>query len=333
MLNLFYEEPDPDRWMPFDRHLRRVVRRLVRGKPQPGGHARVFINLCAGLDHLGIPYRINDYAHARRHPDELVCIIGKPFVLDKVEWKNPILFGAAGYSHPLDDPKLLRRKPVRQILVPGPWMQTMCSPFWGGAVAVWPVGIDTHFWQLSSELEKRTDVLLYDKVRWEHDAFERSLIEPIRSHLRANRRSFLEIRYGHYREEQLHQALRQCRSMIFLCEHETQGIAYQQALACGVPIFAWDRSGYWQDPAYYPDKVRFSPVTSVPYWDDRCGDTFADLTEFEAGWNEFWNAVLDTAYRPRDYIVENLTLEKCAANYLAIAANVLPQRAHDRIEA
>mgnify|MGYP003341570386 FL=1 len=49
-LNIFYEEPDPDRWVPYDRYPRRLVRRLVRGPAQPGGAMRVFLNLCAGLD-------------------------------------------------------------------------------------------------------------------------------------------------------------------------------------------------------------------------------------------------------------------------------------------
>src|SRR5438309_1531345 len=79
---------------------------------------------------------------------------------------------------------------------------------------------------------------------------------------------------------EFHAALEQCRTMRLLCEHETQGIAYQQALSCNVPILAWERSGYWQDPAYYPDKVKFAPVTSVPYWDDRCGRTFKNAGEF-----------------------------------------------------
>ena len=65
------------------------------------------------------------------------------------------------------------------------------------------------------------------------------------------------------------------RAMIFLCEHETQGIAYQQALSCGVPILAWDRGGHWQDPACFPPWSMGNPVTSVPYWDERCGRTFA----------------------------------------------------------
>ena len=53
-LNLFYEEPDPDRWFLFDRYPRQILRRLVRGKPRPGGQTRVFLNLCAGLDKLSI---------------------------------------------------------------------------------------------------------------------------------------------------------------------------------------------------------------------------------------------------------------------------------------
>jgi glycosyltransferase involved in cell wall biosynthesis len=73
------------------------------------------------------------------------------------------------------------------------------------------------------------------------------------------------MRYGYYREGDFLAVLSQCRTMIFLCEHETQGIAYQQALSCNVPILAWDRGGPWQDPAYFPDKVVFEPVTSVPY--------------------------------------------------------------------
>jgi hypothetical protein len=106
--------------------------------------------------------------------------------------------------------------------------------------------------------------------------------------------------------------------MIFLCEHETQGIAYQQALSCDVPIFAWDRGGYWQDPGYYPQRVRFAPVSSVPYWDARCGAKFQDIGEFANAWEVFWARYRNSRYSPRDYILEELTLEKCAKRYVEI---------------
>jgi len=322
--NLFYSEPNNDRWLPYDRYPRALVRRLVRGRPRPGGQMRVFLNLCEGLRRLGVPFRVNDYRFARAHPDALVCIIGKPFVLDRVKWRNPILFGAAIYSHPLDDPNLLKRLPVKKVLVPGPWMKEMCRPYWGDAVEVWPVGIDTDAWHPTPTTEKDTDVLLYDKVRWDHDRYTQSLIDPIRLFLRQRGISFREIRYGYYREEEFKDALRKCRAMIFLCEHETQGIAYQEALSSGVPIFAWDRGGPWQDPSYYPDRVAFGPVTSVPYWDERCGMRFKDWLEFEVMWDEFWRATEEKKFRPRDYILEHLTLERAADHYLQIAKSLQP---------
>lgn len=315
-LNLFYEEPEGDRWVTFDRYPRRVLRRVVRGRPRPGGQMRVFLNLCAGLERLGVTYRVNDFRHAARNPGEVVGIIGKPHVLDKADWKNPILFGAAVYSHPSDDPGLLARLPVKKILVPGEWMRQMCEPQWGGRVKAWPVGIDTRAWAPAPPDEKEIDVILYDKVRWEHDDFERELIAPIVSELGRRKLRHATLRYGFYREEDFRRLLGRSRMMIFLCEHETQGIAYQQALACGVPILAWDRGGYWQDPSYYPRKVQFGPVSSVPYWDERCGMKFTAFEDFAEKLGEFLDRHARREFSPRDYVLENLTLEKCAEQYV-----------------
>jgi glycosyltransferase involved in cell wall biosynthesis len=330
-LNLFYEEPEGDRWLPFDRYPRRVIRRMVRGKPRVGGQQRVFLNLCAGLNKLGVEYRVNDYRHIQRHPEELACIIGKPHVLDKIPWKNPILFGAAVFSHPLSDPGLLKRLPIRKILVPGEWMRKMCEPYWGDKVAAWPVGIDTERWKPFSEKQKAetlkteikaTDFLFYDKVRWEHEGFESSLIQPIRDELSQRGLSFQEIRYGFYEEDEFERQLHRCKAMIFLCEHETQGIAYQQALSCGVPILAWDRGGFWQDPEFYPHKVKFEPVSSVPYWDERCGIKFRDAAEFPEKLGQFLERLNAGVFKPRDFILENLALEKCAQSYVNIVRAV-----------
>ncbi len=321
-LNLFYAEPDDDRWLPFDRYPRRILRRLIRGKRRPGGQTRVFLNLMAGLEEIGVPYRVNDFRHARSHPQELACIIGKPFLLDKMEWKNPILFGASVFSHPIDDPHLFERRPVRKVLVPGPWMQTMCEPYWGSRVEAWPVGIDTSLWQPANRVEKSVDVLLYIKVLWDQPLQESHLVDPIRAALKAGGQSHVELRYGHYKEEEYHEALRRCRSMIFLCEHETQGIAYQQALSCDIPILAWDQGGVWRDPSYYPDRVVFGPVTSVPYWEERCGRRFTDAHDFPQQWQQFREGVDRGCYQPRSYILDNLTLAKCAQRYLEIARGV-----------
>lgn len=323
-LNIFYEEPDRDRWLAFDRYPRRAIRRAIRGKRQPGGQERVFLNLRTGLDKLGVEYRVNDYNYARKYPDEVACIIGKPHVLDKQKWANPIVFGAATFSHPVENPDLLARYPtIWKILVPGEWMKRMWQPYYSDLVEAWPVGIDTDRW-MPSLAPKPVDFLIYNKVRWHFDKFESELIRPVEAELRKRHLSFIEIRYGDYREEEYEGRLHQCRAMIFLCEHETQGIAYQQALSAGVPILAWDRGCYWQDPAFYPHRVKFGPVSSVPYWDDRCGVRFTDAAEFPEKLDEFLKALTKKQFAPRNYILENLTLETCASRYVEIVNSVCP---------
>lgn len=321
VLNLFYLEPDPDRWVLGDRFPRKAIRRLVRGPRRPGGQTRVYLNLRAGLDLIGVPYRVNDFKHAMAHPDELVCIIGKPFVLDLKEWRNPILFGAATFSHPLEDPEIFERLPVQHILVPGPWMERMCKPYWGERVQAWPVGIDTRRWRPGPK-ERDVDVLLYDKVLWNREDRVCTVLEPIREILARRGLRVAMLRYGAYREEEYEALLKRSRSMIFLCEHETQGIAYQQALSCDVPILAWDREGFWEDPAFYPHLVRFGPASSVPYFDQRCGERFRDLEDFEGKLDLFSGALGEGRYRPREFVEERLTLEGCARDYRDIATSV-----------
>jgi len=106
--------------------------------------------------------------------------------------------------------------------------------------------------------------------------------------------------------------------MIFLCEHETQGIAYQQALSMNIPILAWDHGGFWQDPEFYPQRVNFSPVTSVPYWSDQCGLRFKNITTFAKSLDQFVKNLNKKKFKPRKYVYENLNLKLSAKKYLDI---------------
>lgn len=319
-LNLFYAEPEGDRWLPFDRYPRRLIRRIVRGPHRPGGQMRVFLDLMAGLDRLGHPYRVNDYRHARRNPDELCCVLGKRHVLDNEPWRNPLLVGPCIHDHPVDDPELFQRRRVRRILVPGPWMRDMCRPYWHDAVQAWPVGIDTDRWTPAPDASKTVDFILYNKIRWDHARQETTLLQPIRDELARRGLSYVEMRYGSYQPPEFSHNLTRARGLIFVCEHETQGLAYQQALASGVPLLAWDHGGEWLDPNYHPRRVRYSPISSVPYWDGRCGEKFPDAANFPGALDRFLARRQGGEFDPRAYILENLTLEKCATTFIGHAA-------------
>lgn len=320
-LFLFYEEPDPDRWFPGDHIPRRFIRRLLRGHPQPGGVMRWFLNLQTGLDRLGIAYRLNDYAGLRRTPGAWAHVVGKPHVVKKIPPGHPIIYGPGIAAHPYED-DFWHTADLRLIVISCSWFKQMYDRDLPRPIptAVWPAGVEVDLWQPPATPPAATDILLYDKIRWQRDHFEPEWVLPITAALERQGRRVHHLRYGHYREEEYRALLQKVSAMVFLCEHETQGFAYLQALASGVPIFAWDRGGFWQDPSMYPQRVKFAPVTSVPYFDERCGERFADLSGFEAGLAGFLRKSDARAYRPREYVVENFDLARQAQAYLDLSA-------------
>jgi len=316
MIRVFYAEPEGDRWLPFDRYPRRLVRRLVRGRPSPGGMQRYYLNLLDGLERCGHSVAANDYRGARGNPREVVGVIGKGHLLRTVRWANPVVFGPAVPSHPLSDLSVFQVAPVRKILVSCDWLQKMYQGSLDVPVAVWAAGVDTYTWAPSEEIAKDIDVLVYDKIRWERARMEATLRDPILQELDRRGLRHCTIRYGEYREAEYQRTLARSKAMIFLVEHETQGFAYLQALASGVPLLAWDEGGLWRDPEFYPHRVQFDGVTSVPYWDDRCGVKFAGIAEFAAALDRLLGGLESGLFRPREYVLEHLGLEKCALNYV-----------------
>lgn len=322
-LNIFYEEPNPDRWIKYDRYPRKLIRQIVRGKEKPGSIMMVALRLMDGLDLLKIPYRFNDYKYIKNHPEEIACIVGKPHLLDDHIWQNPIVFGAGIFSHPISYPNLLTKHPnIKKVLVPGPWVRNMFTPYYGDEIVVsWPVGIDTEKWK-PTENTKSVEFLVYSKFLWDKEKNKLNFLRPILDILEHNKLSYEVITYGNYTHQSLTQGLERCNNAIFLCEHESQGMAYQQILSANVPILAWDREDVWLDPSFYPDKVKFSPTSSVPFWDKNCGVKFKNLQDFEMQLNLFLDKKTQGLFNPRAYILENLSLEKCAQHYFDIVTAV-----------
>lgn len=320
-INLFFEEIDPDRWVPFDRYPRRVVRFLVRGPARAHGARRVFLNLTAGLDRIGAPYRVNDFGHVKNNQEDLVCLLGQPHLLHRFEHHTPMMFGTALYNHPVDDEHLPRRHMLRQVLVPSDWVKVMFSKLWPDIVSVWPVGIDTDRWAPRSAGSKKTiDVVVYEKLFRDRDRFLVKLVEPIVADLRRRGLSVHYLRYGSYREHELMALSQTTRSMIYLSPHETQGLALEQMLSANVPVIAWDPGGDWQNLEYLLRGVRFSPVTTVPYWDERCGEKFTGDADFGDVFSRFWRGVETESYAPRQMILDSgLTLEAAAQAYTELA--------------
>lgn len=314
----YLPEPERDRWLKGDRWIRPIVRRIVRGRPRPGGLDKVFINLRLGLDRLGIPYEANLPFSSLRH-DDLLGVLGRGrHCLEGYHRRESLVAGIGLMTYPSEWPTLFTDYPVACYLQHSEWTAAIYRRYFGGRCEVWPVGIDTVGWQPRvGPGQKQTDFLIYDKIHWDRPRYEQELLRPIEAALGALGMTHLNLRYGEYGHGDYRNALDRCRAAIFLSPHESQGIACQEAMASGVPIFAWD-PGKVQDPERLLRGEPDIPSTSIPYFDERCGTSFTDFRAFKERLSSFAETVSRGLFAPRDYILENLTVEKCSQRFVDI---------------
>ena len=300
---IYFIETPSDRWVKGDHKWRAPIRRLVRGPTPVGGIKSVFMNLCLGLGKLGAPFEVNlPFAELRSRDRVGVVGLGRN-CLEGYRQSNPILAGVAIAAHPAEWPDLFEQFPVARYVVHCDWVKAMYERHYGPRVALWAVGIDTERWLPVAVGVKSVDFLVYDKVRWDHDRVHAAMVQPILSTLRRRGLSFETIRYSRYRPQDYAAALARARAMLFLCEHETQGLAYQEALSSDVPVLAWNPR-LWLDPWRFRYGETIVPATSVPFFNERCGRTFKGYPDFEAQLDEFLSALHAKNLAPRDYIFE-----------------------------
>lgn len=316
MVLLFYQDCDRDSWFRNDRYLKRAFRpvhRLFTRKQTVSGFYVWWSLLVRALRSQGYDVRCNDYRLARQYPEHPVGLVGYPWILNNWSLDNPALLGPGFYDHPRMNPRVMEDPRYRGYLVTCDWMKRMFEPFYAGRCLEWRAGMDLHQWTDTRHLKKDVDLLIYDKIRWNRDHYVPKLLEPIQEHLDRHGRSYRVIRYGLYDHAFYRRALREARAMIFLCEHETQGMAYQEALASNLPLLAWE-NGFWLDPRrpqFDPEPV---PATSVPYFSPECGEKFRGAVDFGSTFDRFW-ANRDT-YTPRSYVERELSFAKSAELYI-----------------
>ncbi|MGI5865677.1 MAG: WecB/TagA/CpsF family glycosyltransferase [Myxococcales bacterium] len=322
---LFYREPIKDTLVPYDRYLRKAVRPLykrLRGDQKVTGFQVQFLALVKALRLAGCRVEVNNYRLARRHPVHPVGLAGYPDILDGWELPNPAVIGPGMLDHPKLRPDLMKDPRFRYYIVTCDWMRDLFAPYYGDTLVPWYGGIDLEKWPDQRQKPKSLDVLVYDKVRWDMKVREHELVEPILRWLDQKGSSWHRLRYRGYQHSSYRKLLGQARAMLFLCEHETQGFAYQEAMASNVPVLAWD-NGLWCDP----HRLRFGhapvPATSVPYFSAECGERFRGWDDFPEKAELFWSRL--ASYEPRRYVARELSFEGSAQLYLRYYRSLMPE--------
>jgi lysophospholipase L1-like esterase len=314
---LFFGDVERDALVPGDRAARRLarqVRHALAHRQRHSGFTVAFQALCRALSRAGYRVVVNDAALARANPHHPIGIAGYPHILERWDLPNPAVLGPGLFDHPGLAPHLQGDPRFVSYLVPEGWMSDLFRRSWGDFCRPWHAGVDLSSWPSFRAAPKDIDALVYAKFLWGRAHGDRVLLAPLLASLERRGLRAHVLRYGAYEPGEYRALLRRSRAMIYLCEHETQGIACAEAMACDVPVLAWDQ-GRWLDPV----RLRFGdadvPASSVPYFDARCGDRFAGPEDLDAALDRFFPSL--DGYTPRAFVADRLSLDRSAQLYVA----------------
>src|SRR5271165_3138322 len=274
---LFFENRDRDTFVRGDRNLRRRLRKTVElfrpNRQRISGFEMSFKLLRLALARAGQRVHVNDFALARRNPEFPIGLCGHDHILEHRTLRNPAVLGPGIMDHPLQFPDLFDDPRNASYIVLCEWMRDLYARWYDrDRLFLWFGGINVADWP-QGRTERDIDVLVYDKIRWNRETLVPTFREPVLDELRRRGLNFQIVSYGKYTLGAYKKLLARSRSMLFLCEHETQGLAYQEALASNVPVLAMDE-GVLVDPQQRRLARSDLKVSSVPYFDASCGETF-----------------------------------------------------------
>lgn len=175
-----------------------------------------------------------------------------------------------------------------------------------------PFGVDTEKFNSNKSISEREKVFIYFKNRDPNDLL---LIEHFLNN--KNYKYHIFSYRNRYNEEDYLNYLKQSKFGIWIGGHESQGFALEEALSCNVPLLVWNVQSMKQE---YGSNYNDIAATSISYWDERCGEYFYNTNELGETFNTFISK-LET-YKPREYILENLTMEICEQKFLQVIENI-----------
>jgi hypothetical protein len=175
-----------------------------------------------------------------------------------------------------------------------------------------PFGVDTEKFVNTKDIQCRNNVFIYFKRR------HPSELHYLENFLRSKNISYRIFSYvDRYNESDYLNYLQNSKYGIWLGAHESQGFALQEALSCNVPLLVWNVTSMNQE---YGSTYSKLPATTTSYWDNKCGELFYNVNEFEVTYNKFIENINN--YKPREFILENLSVDVCETKLIEFINNM-----------
>lgn len=173
-------------------------------------------------------------------------------------------------------------------------------------------GVDTEKFKNIKPINEKNKVFVYYKNRNPRD------LHIIEYFLRQKSIEYRIFSYSNrYDENDYIQYLQDSKFGIWVGAHESQGFGLEEALSTNTPLLVWNIKSMNQE---YMSRYDDIPATSIPYWDQRCGEYFYNIEELEETFNLFTSKL--NTYKPREYILEKLSVEVCESNFIKLIESI-----------
>jgi hypothetical protein len=199
-------------------------------------------------------------------------------------------------------------------ILPSDWARDYWSSncFYNNKVKSLPFGVDTTRFNKVNHINNN-EVFIYFKNRNPID------LEAVIKFLYSKNISHKIFNYHkRYKENDYLNCLQNSKYGIWIGGHETQGFGLQEALSCDVPLLVWSVKSMNQE---YGSNYEDIPATTLPYWDECCGEVFYNISELENTYNKFINNIEN--FKPRKFILENLSMEVCEKKLIETINNII----------
>jgi len=177
-----------------------------------------------------------------------------------------------------------------------------------------PFGVDTEKFRPIKELKERDKVFIYFKAR------HPSLLQIVELYLQKRNINYVIFNYrARYEEADYINYLQQSKYGIWVGSHESQGFGLEECLSMNVPLLVWNVETMNQEYGYNNNYAPY-PASSIPYWDNTCGEYFYNECDLERTY-ELFISKIDT-YTPRKYIVEHVSIDVCEKKMIVSINNI-----------
>ncbi len=271
-----------------------------------GGPLAVERSLIAGLTELGTPFVINK----KPKDKDIACVLNGSKVL---EWAikqktagriQKLLAGPNIAITPFDNDRLILNPAIDGYVVPAEWSVKWWSglaPALAPKLKVWPAGVRDH----GSLRDANGLCLVYVKTV---SAELSAVVESVLIKLGVK---YKLLSYGSFQPSDYLKLLKQSSHVIYLTEHESQGLALHEAWMGDVPTLVWDAGGFT-----YNNNFVVMDGAAAPYLNPLTGMSFKGAQDFETVYNSF--RANQVNFKPRQYSLSNFTDKKSAEKYLEI---------------